>query len=408
MDFQIRPVTSEEQTAYVRAMETAFGEHATDDAIEWSRAVAELDRTLAVFDGDQIVGTAGAYTFELTVPGPATLPAAGVTAVGVLPTHRRRGLLTAMMRRQLDDVAARGEPLAILGASESNIYGRYGYGIATEIARVEIERDRARLATPVPVPGRLRMVDGDEARKLLPACYDRLRRSTVGAVSRSEAWWNELLRDREHDRDGMSRRFDVAHERAPGEADGYLTYRIKRRWEAGTNRSVLSVQELYAADEQVRAALWQFAFSVDLIHTIHAWVPVDEPLRWRLVEPRRLRQVNRGDMLWVRLLDVPAALAGRRYRVEGRLVLEVEDAFRPADGGVFELRGGPDGAECRRSDSPADLRLGASELGSVYLGGLSFSVLARAGRIQEQAQGAVARADRMFGVDSAPYSSTDF
>lgn len=408
MDLTLRPVTADEFPSYFDTMCAAFGDDPRRDALEQLRAITELDRTLAAYEGDRIVATAGAHSFTLTVPGPEQLPAAGVTQVGVLPTHRRRGILSTLMRRQLDDVAARGEPLAVLLCSESSIYGRYGYGPATYDVQVEIERAHARFTGLDGTPGRLRLVGADEAGKLLPGCYDAVRHRMVGAVTRSEPYWRELLRDPEFDRDGWGRRFDVIHERAPGDVDGFVTYRMKLDAADGLTRTVLEVRELYAADEQVRAALWRYVLDVDLVWTIMARVPLDEPLRWWLADSRRLRQTALSDRLWVRVLDVPAALAGRRYGQDDRLVIEVDDAFRPGDGGTFELRGGPDGAECRRVDGDADLRLGSSELGSVYLGGVRFGVLARAGRVRELTQGAVARADRMFGVDPAPYCSTDF
>jgi predicted acetyltransferase len=409
MDITLRPITDDELVKFVEAEHTPFSEDVTAEDVESIRKIAEVDRSLAAFDGDQIVGSAGIFSFELTVPGDLQLPAAGVTAVSVMPTHRRRGILTRMMARQLDDVAAKGEPLAILGASESIIYGRFGYGACTFMTEVEIERTHTRMSHPPSAPGRLVMIDKDAAEKVLPACYDHVRRHTVGAVSRSDAWWKEVLSDREATRRGRSRRFIVVHERAPGEVDGFLTYRVQHHWTDGhAPASILHIGDFVTLDDEVKAALWQFAFSVDLIGTIRAFCPMDEPLAWRLADPRRLRTRNTGDMLWARILDVPAALAGRRYLASDRLVLQVDDAFRPASGGVFALDGGPDGAECARTDAEPDLVLGVSELGSLYLGGASFAMLARAGRVTERTQGALARADRMFASERAPWCDTDF
>jgi predicted acetyltransferase len=199
------------------------------------------------------------------------------------------------------------------------------------------------------------------------------------------------------------------HERVPGQVDGFMTYRVERSWTEGhLPASVLHIDDFVTVDDEVKAALWQFAFSVDLVGTIKAYCPVDEPLVWRLADPRRLRTLNTGDMLWARILDVPAALSGRRYAEQDRLVLQVDDAFRPASGGVFALDGGPDGAECAPTDAPADLVLGASELGSLYLGGATFRLLARACRVTEPTPGAIARADRMFASERAPWCDTDF
>jgi predicted acetyltransferase len=405
MDLSLRPVTEAELSAFLETEHTAFGERMTPEHVEAYCDLIEPDRTLAAFDSDQIVGTAAAYTFELTVPGPVQLPAAGVTAVGVLPTHRRKGVLTRLMARQLDDVHERGEPLAVLTASESGIYGRFGYGPAAFLAMVEIDRVHTRLAHPPTIPGRLLMVDPETAGKLLPACHDAHRRRRVGAVGRPAAWWKMVLRDPEFLRSGSDKRFITVHERAPGEADGYITYRVERRWDQAT---VLQVEELCAEDDEVRASLWQYAFGVDLVARIKAVCPVDEPIAWRLADPRRLDTVRVSDGLWVRVLDVPAALTGRRYAGTGRLVLELHDAFRPRCAGTYELRVGEDGTDCRPVNAEPDLVLGASELGAVYLGGVRFSTLARAGRVAERTPGALRRADRLFAVDVAPWCDTDF
>ena len=403
----IRAVTRPELPAFVEAEFAAFGEPLSTGKRDAVCRLLQADRTLAAFDGDRIVGTAAAYQAELTVPGPAQLPAAAVTAVGVLPTHRRRGVLTSMMARQLDDVRARGEPLAVLVASESVIYGRFGYGVASFFAEVEIERVHARMAHPPAGGGRLVLLDAEAADKLLPACHDTYRRGQVGAINRPAAWWAMQLHDPDEARSGSGRRFHAIHERAPGEADGYLTYCIDHRVES-SHRSVLQVEDLCATGDDVRAALWQFALNVDLIDTIRADCPVDEVLSWRLADPRQLRTVRLSDGLWVRLLDVPAALAGRTYSGRDRLVLQVHDAFQPALGGTFELDAGEDGSACRPVEAEPDLVLGASELGSVYLGGVRFGTLARAGRITERSPGALARADRMFAVGVAPWCDTDF
>ena len=410
MDLTLRPVSGDELPAYIDAEQTAFGGHRDPDELEHERKFIELDRTLAAFEGDRVVGTAGSFSFELTVPGPRQLRAAGVTAVGVLPTHRRRGILTRLMARQLDDVAARGEPLAILTASDARIYGRFGYGAASFFRRIEIPSRRAVFARPPAAPGRVLLVEGAEAAKILPEVHERARLATVGAVNRSAAWWVELLRDPEHHQGGKGKRFDAIHERAPGEADGYLTYRIEDRWRDHEGRYQLHVDELVAADDEVRAALWRYALEVDLVETVRGYLPMDDPLAWRLTDARQVRTTLTGEHLWVRLLDVPAALGGRTYGAAGRLVLGVTDPFRPAAGGAFALAvDGPGQAgEVARSDQAPDLELGAGELGSLYLGGVSWRVLARAGRVTERTPGRLELADRMFTTYPAPWCTTDF
>jgi predicted acetyltransferase len=408
MDLTMRPVTADEFAAFSRAIDLAFGEHVTEDQTENWRRLQPLDRTLAVFDGSRIVANSAAFSLELTVPGPRRLPAAGVTAVGVAATHRRKGLLTRMMTRLLDDAAERGEPLAILGASEGGIYGRFGFGVATWFQELEILRSAAVWREAPADTGRLVLLDEGEAGKLLPPFYDRMRRITPGAVGRSEAWWKMLLDDAEWLRRGEGKRFDVIHERHRGEVDGYITYRVKHGRRDDLRDNVLSIVELNAADDEVRLALWRYALSVDLITRVRAYAPIDEPMGWRLADRRALRTRTVRDMLWCRVLDVPVALGTRTYGVADRLVLRVEDGFRPASGGTFELEGGPEGAECRPTTAEPDLVLGSSQLGSAYLGGTRLASLARAGLVAEVTEGAVARADRMFTVDPAPWCDTDF
>lgn len=409
MDVELRPITAAELTAFTESEIAGFGERASTAQLEAARSLTELDRTIAVFDGDRIVGTAGAFSFELTVPGPAFVPAAGVTAVTVQPTHRRRGLLSRMMRRQLDDVAERGEPLAMLTASEGSIYGRFGYGIAIHYRTLELERVTTRLAAPVEVPGRMVLLDRDSPAKVLPPVWDAMRRRVVGQIGRSPAYWGEVLREGGFF-DDAGTRFIVIHERAPGDADAYALYRIEGKPDPITQRyrRVLTVRELVTLDDTVRAAMWQYLFGVDLIDTLRAYVPVDEPLTWRLTDPRQARTARFGDHIWVRVVDVPAALSARSYADRGRLVVEVNDAFRPASGGTFELDAGPDGAECRKVTAEPDLSLQATDLGSTYLGGVRFSVLARAGRVTEHTPGALALADRLFGIDPLPWCDSDF
>src|SRR5207249_11070982 len=221
MDLEIRPVTADEFPSYSRACEAAFGEIPTDEDTEDWRRQTELDRTLAAFDGGEVVATAGAFSLELTLPGLACVPAAGVTAVSVRTTHRRRGILRRLMTRQLDDVAARGESIAILTASESIIYGRFGYGPASQLNGITIDKDRSAYASPPADSGRLRAVDLQTAAKVLPEVHDRARRRQPGDVSRTGTWWDVTLADRESRRGGRSGLFCVVHEDGAGQADGY-------------------------------------------------------------------------------------------------------------------------------------------------------------------------------------------
>lgn len=409
MEFELRPITPEEFPAFARAGASAFGDQPSDEDIERSRETFEFERSLGVLDNGRFVATAGAYSFDLTLPGLTTMPVAGVTWVGVMPTHRRRGILTALMRRQFDDSVERDEALAILLASESNIYGRFGYGVATFSASYEIEASRGGFARPFDAPGRLMLLDKERAAEVLPAVYDRFRRIQPGTLTRNASWWSDYFLDLEKWRDGASARFYLVYESETGQLDGYMNYRIKDNWEYGIPNNTLNVMDTGLVTPDAYAALWQCILSVDLVGMVKASRrPADEPLRLRLAEPRRLRTANYSDFLWVRLLDIPAALSGRRYATTDQLVIGIVDAFRPGNSGSYALEGGPEGATCRMTSASPDLTMDVADLGAAYLGGVRFNSLARAGRVSEERPGALLRADLMFTSEPAPWCTTDF
>jgi predicted acetyltransferase len=403
MDVEIRPVTPEQFEDYARSTDRAFGHQPTPEELENERKVFEPERSLAVFEGDRIVGTTGAFSLELTVPG-GTLPMAGVTMVGVAPTHRRRGLLTMMMRRQLDDVREKGEPLAGLWASEGAIYQRFGYGLAAYAQSFEIERLRTQFARPHEWRGSVRLVEKDEAMQLMPPILDRIVEVTPGQWRRTPAFWEHHFADLETWRDGASSLFFAIYE-GPEGRDGYVAYRVKHDWQEGMPKNTLRVREFMAATPEACAALWRFCFDHDLIGRIEAWPrPADEPLLHMLANPRALG-LRVGDGLWLRLVDVPTALASRLYSASGRVVFEVRDTFCPWNEGRFEIEGGPGGASCKAVDAEPDLVVEAVDLGAAYLGGARFRELHRAGRVIEVRPGAMAAADAMFAWDPLPFCS---
>jgi predicted acetyltransferase len=412
MDLELRPATDDELPRFHRAAATAFGNIPTADELgDWGTGL-EAERTLAAFDDDEIVATAGAYTFGLTVPGGARVPTAGVTIVGVRPTHRRRGLLTRMMDEQLDDVTRRDEPIAVLTASESSIYGRFGYGLATFNTWWRLPTEGTTFASPSTAEGRVRLVDRDAAPAIAGRVFDAAATSRVGEVSRGEAYWARVYRERRGpaspDSDGAPF-FTVVHENASGEPDAFARYAITSAWPHGLAANVLRVFELHATDPEGEAALWAYLTSVDLVATVKADDrPADEPLRWRLTEPRRLQVDQLTDHLWVRVVDVGAALSARTYAVADALVLELVDPFRPVNNGRWLVEGGPDGAACARTERDPDLVLSAPELGALYLGGVDASTLARAGRVRSDGPHALARADRFFHTHPLPWCSTHF
>jgi predicted acetyltransferase len=352
------------------------------------------------------VGTTGAFTLEVTVPG-GSLPMAGVTEVGVAPTHRRRGLLTMMMRRQLDDVRDLGEPLAGLWASEAAIYQRFGYGMATYACEFEIDRPWTGFARPYEWRGGVRLVDKDEAMRLMPTVMDRVAGAVPGMWKRSRAFWEHNFADLERWREGASPLFFVIYE-SPEGPEGYAAYRMKHHWPAGIPTGTLKVKELMAATTEATAALWRTLFDHDLVGKVEGWPrPVDEPLLHMLAHPRALK-LRVTDGLWIRLVDVPRALATRTYSTAGRLVFEVHDSFCSWNEGRYELEGGPEGAICRPSRGEPDLVVDAADLGAAFLGGARFGHLHRAGRAVEVTSGALGRADAMFAWDPLPFCSAVF
>ncbi|MGC0377280.1 GNAT family N-acetyltransferase [Streptomyces sp. SAI-229] len=382
----------------------AFGGLPEADAErELWNSLTEFDRSLGAWDGNACVGTAGAFSFQLTVPGGASVPAAGVTMVSVAATHRRRGVLTSMMRRQLDDVRSSGEPLAVLTASEPAIYGRFGYAAATFQVNAEIDTRRTGLTVPAGTDEvRLRYADPADVLDACEAVYARSVPGRPGMLARLPGWERVALLDTEQQRGGASPLQCVVAERA-GEAVGYARFRVKPGWSsAGADGTVL-LSTLAALDPAADAALWRFLFGIDLTSTLVARSrPVDEAWQYLVSDIRRCRPELR-DSLYVRLVDVGAALRARTYRAPVDVVFEVEDAFCPWNTGRWRLSGDAKGASCERTEGPADLALSVRELGAAYLGGVSLAALAAAGRVRELRQGALAEASLAFGSDVAPW-----
>jgi len=373
-----------------------FGPAPDEAAVDRWIGLVGVDRMHAAFDGEEIVGGAGAFTFDLSVPGGA-IPCAGVTVVGVYPTHRRRGALREMMRAQLDDVHERAEPIAALWASEETIYGRFGYGIASWCGEVTIPRDRGVFARPFERRGRARSVDVDEAAKLFPPVWDALRAQRSGVFARTESWWRERVLRTPDEQKATPKRF-VALE-LDGEVQAYAIYKTTSKFESFVSQGALDVVEAVGATPQATAEIWRYLLDVDWMATIKAaLLPPDHPLLLLIANPRRARYL-RWDALWVRLVDVGAALSGRAYAREGSVVLEVRDAFCPWNEGRWRLEGGI----ASRTDDAVDIALDVDALGSAYLGAVSFAELRDALRVEERVAGAVARADALFGWRPLPW-----
>ena len=398
MDVEIRTIRPEEIDAYTASTSWAFGSQPVEEIAALYRPHLAVERSLAVFDEGEIVGAAVWFPSDIVVPG-GTLRMAGVGDVGVLPTHRRRGLLTRMMDRQLTEFHEAGIPLAGLFASESIIYGRFGYGVASFDEKWSIARQHTAYAEPFEARGRLRFASKEEARGVFPEIELRAFAARPGAFPLSAADRDIMLADPESIRGGASAHFHVIYE-SDGGPEGFVTYRLK-------DETVL-VSTLMSVTDDAHAALWRYCFDIDLRTTTEARRrPVDDPLPWMLAAPGQLkREVYEG--LWLRLVDVAEALAGRSYSHDGALVLGVVDSFCPWNEGTFELEASGGASECRRSKKSPDLVLSAADLAAAYLGGVAFSTLARAGRAEERKPGALDRADAMFAHRPKPWSPFHF
>jgi len=401
MEIEVRPFDGDSH-AFFEAGELAFSERPHEaDLASWD-ALFEPDRAIAAYDGDRIVGTAGIFSFVLTVPGGA-LPAAGVTIVGVHPTHRRRGILRRMMRAQLDAIHARVEPIAILWASEGGIYQRFGYGLATIQTRLNAERDRSSFRLPHVPAGTVRLVDVDVAKRLFPPIHDAVLPTRPGMFARTPTYWeHEFFHDPEHWRRGASAAWYVVHEMA-GEPDGYARYRIRESWDDAGPKSSVVLTELMATNPAAHADLWRYLLDVDLMARLEAWnIVPDDPIFLLVNEPRRLGMAL-GDGIWLRVVDVASALAGRRYAADGRLVLEVSDAFCDWNDGVWEVSVENGVPIVQPTTDAADLACDVTDLGAAYFGAFSLRRLADAGRVRELQPGALSRADALFRTERAPW-----
>jgi predicted acetyltransferase len=401
MTVEIRNPKQDEQQAWLRACEASFADEIHEEDFERDRRMIPVERMLGAYDDGAVVGTSADLPMLLRIPG-GELAASGVTMVGVMPSHRRRGILTQLMRRELDDALGRGEPLSILWASEEPIYGRFGYGVTTLKMAISADRDRIAFRSEPESGGRVRLIDAEEATRVLPPIWDRLQADRPGVFARSPEWWQEYrLPDPEHRRRGSGPRY-IAVLELDGNPEAYALYRVKESWDEGFAASLLQVIEAVGATALAERELWRFLFGIDLVGRVEShFLPVDHPLLLAVTESRRLR-VRVSDGLWLRLLDVQRALESRSYAAEGTLSLELNDGFLRDNAGTWTLEAGPDGANVGRSGD-AELRLDIRDLASAYLGGLTFSQLAAAGLVEELTPGAVDRADSLFRTTRAPW-----
>jgi predicted acetyltransferase len=395
---EVRPCASvEELRDALNVISHYFGsENQLEDAERFAQWI-ELDRMLGAWDGERMVGGAGAFSYVMSVPG-GEVAAAGVTVVGVLPTHRRRGVLTAMMKEQLSDSRERGDKIAYLWASEGTIYGRFGYGLASRIGSMSLARERTRFAQPFEPRGTVRLLDFDEAARVLPPLYEQVRAQRAGMFVRSRAWWEtrKIIDDPARRQAGPLHR---ALLELDGKPAGYALYRVKQQWEAGSSSGTVTILEAFAPTPEATRELWRWLLDFDWTSEFSAdFLPLDHPLFLLLAEPRRLRfEINDG--VWLRLIDVAGALSARTYAGDGEIVLEVSDELFPENAGRWRVSAA--GAE--RTNADAELRLGVADLATVYLGGFGFGDLVRAARAEELTSAAADRADALFHTTVLPW-----
>jgi predicted acetyltransferase len=402
---ETRPIVVDEVRPFQEHFRRVLGFGPPSDAeVERDQKTWDLSRSLATFDNGQIVGSTHSYLFDFALPGGASVGAAGVTAVAVQTTHRRRGIVSELMRRQLAEAAEREEPVAILVASEGAIYRRFGYGIGTWAIDVEVDTRETRGFTAPSGDGVIKVVDETAADDLFPAIHERARVMTPGGITRPKSWWESIAADRK-----AGAETHIIYESASGSQDGYARYQINSKWEGGVPQHKLAGNEMMSCTHEAAAALWRHLLSADLVRTVEVWNrPVDEPLKWWLANPRALRVKGVRDHIWVRPLDVAALLSGRRYREDLDVVLEIVDDFGGQASGRYVLTATGGAAECSRTDRPGDLVMHVSDLGSILLGGVSLAELHAAGRIDETKAGSVKQADDAFRWSPQPWSNQYF
>lgn len=396
----VERLTAADQDAFETACALAFHEQAHPVDVEAFKRITDPERTFAIREDGAVVATGAVLSRELTVPG-GFVRTAGVSAIGVIAGHTRRGHLTAIMRTLLDDARAAGEPVASLWASEGAIYGRFGFGLATRAVRYELQVDRVALRRDLALPDappRVGFPTG-ELREQLRAVHERVRMVTPGMLDRAGNWWDRRVHDPEHRRDGAGPLRAAVQPGPDGEPAGYALFSAKSGWDDHGPAGSVMVRELAAETPEARAGLWRFLLGLDLVRTLHWRLAPDHDALTHMLTGNDAVNRRAGDGLFVRLLDVEAALSARTYATPLDLVLEVDDPFEPASAGRYRLR---DGA-CERTDGEPDLELGAEELGALYLGGTPATALAAAGRIRELRPGALLEATTAFRSAVEPW-----
>jgi predicted acetyltransferase len=398
MGVEFRALTPDESPALLRSMGLAFHFDPPED--DHFRHVLEFERTFGGFDGNEMVANVSAFSLQMAVPGGVIL-CGGTTIVSVAPTHRRRGVMRSMMRRHLDDVLEHEEPIAALWASDSAIYGRFGFGLAAVGYYLKVARDHVAFHRGAPDPAPVRSVDAEEAQALLAPFYDRMYSSNPGFYARSPAWWeHRVLADEKHRRAGGSAYRYAVVDGVDG-IDGYAQYRVTSDWTEGHGQGELRVNELFGTSAESWAGLWSYVLHHDLTGVIRADRRSGQDPIFDLLAGFRRVSAKRADTLWVRIMDVPIALQARSYSAPLDVVIEVRDPIGDCDG-RYRLFATTDGAECERTDAEPDISIDAEDLGGIYMGRSQLRNLSRTGRVSGDHR-ILAAADASFAWDPEPW-----
>ncbi|MGK5556102.1 GNAT family N-acetyltransferase [Actinomadura kijaniata] len=392
-----------------RALELAYLAFHDRPAEEWRRHHHELLQgceRIGAYDGDTLAGMLCTFPFTMSVPG-GELPCPGVTFVAVAPTHRRRGVLSGMMRELFRRCADDGRPMAALWASESVIYGRFGYGEGTRGLLVEIDARRP-LALRIEPDGRpLRLVSPEDAPRLLDPYYRRTRARRAGRIVRTERWWREeWMAEKDSDDEELSPPRIVAL----GEPlAGYAIYRTRGGDEDAGRPGVLWVYEVEADSPHVAAALWRYLVSIDLIDVVKAWGrPADDPLLLFAADRDQVKVTAEWPGLWVRLIDARAALESRSWAADVDLVLEVRDDWVPGNAGVHRLTVKDGAASWQPSGDAPDLTFEVRDLAACYMGGTRATHAVQAGVATEHTPGSAALLDAALATGYLPHTLDEF
>lgn len=394
----IRPATEGDWDSLFHVDGRNFGFSYSAEDIEERKPILELSRFRLACDGAEVVGIAGSYALDMTLPGGSAVPTGGVTWVSVAATHRRQGILRRLIAAVHADIEGRGEPLASLTASEGGIYERFGYGVASRSRVIRIETAGVHIRPEYVRPiGSVRYMEPAQAATEIPRLWEIHRRLRAGEVSRSSAWHTALLNERSRPFDGAGEARYLLH------PEGYAVYRVAGSWTPGFPAHEVRLLELVATTPDAHVSLWHTLLNIDLVRTItgRRVVPDDDPLPYLLNDPRAVRTVALNDGDWVNVLDPAIAFGARTYAVADRVVVEV-------DGRRWAIEGGPDGASAKQVRSKPDLTMTQSALGPVLLGGIRPSTLAAGRRLTARNVEALRRADVFFTTAPTPNCQTPY